>query len=454
MRFTTSLAAVALALAIALPAMAAVSPQEAHKLGTSLTPVGAEMAASKDGFIPAYTGGLTSAPAGYQKGSGIRPDPYAADKPRLVITSKNMATYAKELTAGAQQLLKSNPSFRIDVYPTHRPVAYPKQILANTLKNATNAKSVNGGLGIQDALPGVPFPIPKTGAEAMWNHLLKYEGADIRAKFDIWNVDASGTPILATAGEGYDTWPIYEVQNLTKPIKGTDPYWRIKITYSAPARRSGEALMLVDAVNPLMQPRRAWQYLPGQRRVKLAPSIAYDTPNPGAAGAATYDDSGIFNGAMDRYDWKLLGKKEMIVPYDANKLVYAKNASTVLKPKFLNPDDVRWELHRVWVVEATLKPGKRHIYAKRVFYLDEDSWAALASDEYDAHNTLYRSSFDNFTFSYDAQAPFAECMVTYDFIAGSYSLSGLVGPYYGVKYIKSLPASEWSPDALAGAGIN
>ncbi len=61
-------------------------------------------------------------------------------------------------------------------------------------------------------------------------------------------------------------------------------------------------------------------YLPGQRRVKAAPDVAYDTPNPGTAGATTYDDAFMFNGAMDRYDFKLIGKKEMYVPYNAYKL--------------------------------------------------------------------------------------------------------------------------------------
>ena len=36
--------------------------------------------------------------------------------------------------------------------------------------------------------------------------------------------------------------------------------------------------------------------------MKLAPDIAYDTPNPGTTGTATYDDAFVFNGAIDRYD--------------------------------------------------------------------------------------------------------------------------------------------------------
>jgi len=271
-------------------------------------------------------------------------------------------------------------------------------------------------------------------------------------KYDNWNVDASGNPALATSGKLFVEYPYYDPKK-TKPAEELDEYFRTKIFYNAPARRAGEALMAVDVVNPLKRPRRAWLYLPGQRRVKLAPDIAYDTPNPGTAGSATYDDAWLFNGAMDRYDFKLIGKKEMLVPYNTYRLTYHNKAADVTTPQFINPDLVRWELHRVWVVEATLKPGKRHIYAKRTFYLDEDSWTALAADQFDAKGKLYRASFAHMSPSYDAKTPNAETQVFYDLTSGVYNISFLMGPYDGVRYINPLPANEWSPDALAGAGI-
>jgi hypothetical protein len=108
----------------------------------------------------------------------------------------------------------------------------------------------------------------------------------------------------------------------------------------------------------------------------------------------------------------------------------------------------------VWVVEATLKPGKRHIYNKRVFFLDEDSWMAVASDQYDANGKLYRSSFAFQSYSYDAQAPFGDTFAIYDFNSGAYNITGLFGPHHGLKYMTELPKDTfWSPEALAGAGL-
>jgi len=445
---------IAIAIASLATAAAAVTPEEAKQLGTTLTAVGAEKAGNKDGTIPEYTGGLKEVPPSFKKGSGIRPSPFEAEKPRLVIDAKNAAQYGDKLTEGTKELLKRYPTMRLDVYPTQRVVALPQKVLANTAKNAVATKSVNGGLGVEGMLPGVPFPMPKTGSEAMWNHLVRYTGVAYNLKYETYNVDAAGVPSLVTAGSLVNEFPLYDAKRADTPAKDTDAYWKVKVAYTGPARRAGEAMMLVDSINPMAQPRRAWQYLPGQRRVKLAPDLAYDTPNPGAAGAATYDDVSVFNGAIDRYDWKLVGKKEMYVPYSTYRLTYHKPASDITKPQHLNPDLVRWELHRVWVVEATLKADKRHIYAKRVFFLDEDSWTALASDQYDARGQLFRSSFAFPSQSYDVQAPFGDTFAIYDFTSGVYNISGLFGTYGGLKYMTELPRdSAWTPDALAGAGV-
>lgn len=434
-------------------AMAGVSADEAKKLGSTLTPVGAEVAGNADKTIPAYTGGLTTAPAGYQKGSGIRPDPFAADKPLYSITAANMAQHEAKLTAGTRELLKRFSTMRVDVYPTHRSAAYPKAVLENTLKNATAVKTVDGGLGVEGTYAGIPFPIPKSGQEAMWNHLLRYSGNTYVAKYDSINVNASGSAVLATTGEMTVEYPYYDPKR-TGQSASKDIYFRAKVAYSAPARRAGEGLLVQDYINVLENPRKGWQYLPGQRRVKMSPDLAYDTPNTATAGTSTFDDTYVFSGGMDRYDWKLVGKKEVLVPYNAFKLAYAKDPYAVTTPNHINPDFLRWELHRVWVVEATLKEGKRHIYSKRNFYLDEDSWYALASDQYDARGQLYRAGFQAFTPFYEQPSPGTTSQFFYDFATGSYNVIGLLGAYStGLKFIDPMPEKQWTPDALAGAGV-
>jgi hypothetical protein len=440
--------AATLALAFSATAQAGVSAEEAKALGTTLTPIGAEKAANKDGTIPAYTGGLTTPPAGFKAGDGIRPNPFAADKPRLVIDAKNMAAQSAQLTEGTKALLTKYPSFRVDVYPTQRSVAFPKWVADNTAKAAVNAKTLNEGRSMQGAHAGFPFPIPKTGNEAMWNHLVRFNGHAYESKYRNLTVDASGRTTLATEGVSVQEFPFWDNSKTS-----ADTFWRIKLTYTGPARRAGEALMLVDPLDIGTKDRRAWIYLPGQRRTKVAPDLSHDTPNPGTAGATTFDDTFIFNGSMDRFDFKLVGKKEMIVPYNTYTAVYGAKQDDLLKPNHLNPDLVRWELHRVWVVEATLKEGKRHVYSKRTFYLDEDSWAALASDEYDARGQLYRTGFAYMAPSYDAPAPYSDMFGHYDLVSRVYSLTGFIAETGGMRHTKALPEREWTADSLAGAGV-
>ena len=448
MRFTTRIIAAALAAAWAGAAFGTVTAEEAKQLGTTLTPVGAEKAGNKDGTIPEYKGGMTTAPAAFKAGDGIRPNPFATEKPRLTIDAKNMAQHADKLTEGTKALLQKHPTFRVDVYPTHRTVAFPKFVTDNTMKNAAKAKTTNDGRSIEGAHAGFPFPIPKTGYEAMWNHLVRFNGQAYEAKYRNLSVDANGRPSLSTEGNSVQEYPFWDNSKTS-----ADTYWRIKLTYTGPARRAGEALLLVDPLDIGTKDRRAWSYLPGQRRVKVAPDFAHDTPNPGTAGATTFDDTFIFNGSMERFDFKLLGKKEMFVPYNAYTAVYQSKQDDLLKPNHLNPDLVRWELHRVWVVEATLREGKRHVYSKRVFYLDEDSWAALASDEYDARGQLYRTGLAYMAPSYDLPAPFTDMFSHYDLVARLYSVTGFIAETGGLRHTKPYADREWTADSLAGAGV-
>jgi hypothetical protein len=448
MKIRYSFIVIGLLLASAVSALGAVSAEEAKMLGTTLTAVGAEKEGNADGSIPPYTGGLTTPPANFKEGSGIRPDPFADEKPLFSINAGNMSKYDDKLTEAAKVLMKKYQTFRIDVYPTHRTVALPKYVLDATAINAVTAQTTNGGLGIENARSGVPFPIPKDGYEAMWNHLLRFTGEAIEYKFRCWNINSAGRKSLSSSGTAQQEFPYYNKLN-----PSADTYIMLKINYNAPARRNGEALMAVDPLNLAEKSRVAHQYLPGQRRVKLAPEIAFDTPNPGAAGMATYDDAFIFNGSMERYNFKLVGKKEMYVPYNEYKMQYHTKSDDLFLPHHINPDHVRFELHRVWVVEATLKPGKRHIYTKRIFYLDEDSWVALASDQYDARGQLFRAAFSTFTYSYDAQAPFVDAIFYYDLIANSYNLQMHFGDGGYLRHTSPFPKNEWSPDSLAGSGI-
>ncbi|HSI55795.1 MAG TPA: DUF1329 domain-containing protein [Ramlibacter sp.] len=441
------LAALAVA-AIAAPALSAVTADEARALGTTLTPIGAEKAANKEGTIPAYTGGLTTPPAGFKAGDGIRPNPFAAEKPRLVVDAKNMAQHGAQLTEGTKALIQKFPSFRVDVYPTHRSAAFPKWVGDNTAKMALQAKTANEGRSMQGAHAGFPFPIPKTGYEAMWNHLVRFNGPAYESKYRNLTVDANGRTTLVTEGTSVQEYPFWDNSKTS-----ADTFWRIKNTYTGPARRAGEALMVVDPIDMGSKERRAWMYLPGQRRVKVAPDLSHDTPNPGTAGATTFDDLFMFTGSMDRFDFKLVGKKEILVPYNAYQAVYQAKQDDLLKPNHLNPDLVRWELHRTWVVEATLREGKRHVYGKRTFYLDEDSWAILASDEYDLRGQLYRVGFAYMAPSYDQPAPYTDMFGHYDLVARVYSLIGFIAESGGMRAVKALPDREWTADSLAGAGI-
>jgi len=431
-----------------ITAQAGVTPEEAAKLKTELTPLGGEKAGNKDGSIPAWDGGYTKAPAGYQSGQQ-RPDPFATEKSLFSITAKNMDQYADKLTEGQKALFKKFPTYRIDVYPTHRTAAAPQWVYDNTFKNATRANTPNTGDTVEGAYGGAPFPIPKTGSEVMWNHVLRWNGEAALMPERSYVIGSDGKLVLASEAINEFNFPFNYKDG--SPEKNNGEFWNDYQTTKAPSFKSGESLLFRDQMK-VGDGRQAWQYLVGQRRVRRAPTLGYDTPNPVNSGADMVDQAFIFNGYQDKYQWKLIGKKEMYIPYNMNSFFLQKDAD-VIGPKHLNPDHVRWELHRVWVVEATLAPGKRHVEPKRVFYFDEDTWIAVLSDGWDAQGQLWHSSMSFPWIVYELPGVLAQQFSVYDFNKGSYSAHTFGELSVQYKVMPPYPASNFTPESMAARGV-
>jgi hypothetical protein len=430
-------------------AAAAVPPEQAQRLRTTLTPDGAEKAGNQQGTIPEWTGGYTTVWKGYKSGQP-RPDPFADEKPILRITAANADEYTDKLSEGIKALLKRFPSYRLDIYPTHRTAAAPQWVYDDTFRNATRARTTHGGVSIEGAYGGIPFPIPTTGAEVMWNHLLQWSGESARWGFRTLIV-AGGRRILASGGTFDAQWPYYDKDGSLEKFRGI--FGLIKLLTTAPPFRVGENLLVHDPVDQFGQGRRAWQYLVGQHRVRRAPTISYDNPDTVASGYNFFDEAFMFNGALDRYDWKLLGKREMFIPYNCQDF-HVQKVDVALGPDHVNPDHLRWELHRVWVVEATLASGKRHVMPKRRFYVDEDTWAVASADGWDAGGRLWHVSHSVPMIVPEVPAVVTIPYIIYDFqkrgyVAGSLFNEG--GDYYEV--MPHRPEDAFSPAALAAEGV-
>lgn len=403
--------------------LAAVSPEEAARLGKDLTPLGAERAGNSDGSIPEWDPSLTVIPADFVAGSDNYVNPYRDEKPLYTVDVDNWQNYSEVLTDGAKAMFeKLGPhGFKINVYPTKRTGEAPDWIYANARKNATAAVLVADGQKIEGNLPGTPFPIPQSGLEVLWNHMVRYAEPSSQ-RYDVYYVSSNGKPILSTTAYASAVYPAFE--NPDEEV-GDKPWAKLRINYMAPARRAGEILLVHEpgADYTKGKGRKAWQYLTGQRRVRLAPAVAFDTPNPAVAGTSTYDDAGIWNGSPERYDWKLLGKREMLIPYSSYEFLFEKEVEDLLGEKFLAPEFTRWEKHRVWVVEGTLKEGLRHLYSKRRMYFDEDSWAASSGEVYDGRGNLWRVQFSYPAKLYDRKTG-TGASSAYDLLQNIYNLNG------------------------------
>lgn len=433
-------------------AMAKISADEAAKLGTSLTPMGAEKGANADGSIPEWTGGITSAPAGYTPGQH-HIDPFAGDKVEFTVTAQNLSQYRDLLTPGQIKLFETYPdTYKMNVYQTRRSASFPQHVYDATVANATRAELIEGGNGITQAAVGVPFPVPATGLEAIWNHILRYRGE---------SVIRQGGQAAPTAGGDFTYIGFNEQLILPYNVKGAQPeqlqesniLFKFKQKVSEPARLAGTALLVHETMDQIKTPRQAWTYNTGQRRVRRAPNVAYDAPGTASDGLRTTDDFDMYNGAPDRYTWTLKGKQELLIPYNdyrlhSNELSY----KDIVKPGHINPEHVRYEKHRVWVVEANLKEDTRHIYKKRVFFIDEDSWQIAVTDIYDNRDQLYRVGVAHGLNYYELPAQWSTLEVFHDLQSRRYIAIGLDNQAKMYDFSSKLEEKSFTPAALRREG--
>lgn len=397
---------------------------DASELGKSLTLFGAVAAANADGSIPAYKGGV-QAPAGFKPGADRYPDPFANEKPLYSITKDNLAQYQAALSEGAVAMFQHYPDYRIDVYPTHRSIRYPKWFLDNTAKNdgTTKLEGVVEGDKVAGAAPdgypfqGVPFPEPKSGYEVMWNALMRLGPPVSVMRSKNYLVDASGK---INDLPGFDASYFHPWSEETGALRKRtfDGVFGFSTLLTSPPTSAGTHFLSYytpDAAAP--QP--IWFYTPGQRRVRKAPEFAYDIPMAAYAGVLFWDEPWGFVGRMDRFDMKLVGKREMIVPYNVFGITNHQGKDA-LKPNFVDPGAVRWEKHRVWVVEGVRKPDARHAYSKRNIFIEEDCWCIVGAEAYDDSGKLWRITQNYMWPAYDTGGMNGDSFMTADLRKGNY----------------------------------
>ncbi|MGB3810836.1 MAG: DUF1329 domain-containing protein [Parvibaculum sp.] len=443
--------AIALAVCAPMAAHAAVPDAQINRLGSDLTPIGAEKAG--EGDIPAWTGGLQTVPSNvsYKPGDHLQ-DPFASDPIKFTINAGNAAQYDAVLTDGYKAMMKAYPDYKMNVYQTRRSCAYPDRVYEATKNNAKVGELNGGGSGVAGAVMGFPFPIPNNAFEIMWNHTLRYRSFKVVRQFAAAPVTRSGDYTLTIVQDE-------AILNWSDPSKkSAEDLNNISLYYIAntiaPAREAGNVILVLEALNATLNGgRQAWQYSPGTRRVRRAPNISYDNPGTNSDGLSTSDAFDGFNGALDRYDWAVIDKKPMIVAANSYKAEGAKYKD-LIKPLHLNQDLVRYELHRTWNFEAKLKASTRHVYARRVYHNDEDAWQVSAVELYDGRGQLWRVQESQTLQRYNVPLCNSAAETVYDLQAGRYLALGMQNEEPPVNYFADeLDPSRYTPNSIRQLGV-
>ncbi|MFK8013293.1 MAG: DUF1329 domain-containing protein [Marinicellaceae bacterium] len=413
------------------------------------TPVGAQKSGNASGTIPAWTGGITSPPAGYAQGDHHQ-DPFASDQIKFTIDSSNYSQYADNLSVGQKAMFDKYDTYKMNVYQTRRSASFPQRIYEKTIENGKTGKLIAGGEGVTGVAEGFPFPNPQNAYELILNHKLKFKGSGgVRYNNQVAPTASGRYTVVKLKEELLGKY--YTEGNTIDDIDNILLYFYQVV--ESPARLAGRILLVHETMNQTETPRQAWIYNPGQRRVRRAPNVAYDNPGTASDGLRTNDMTDMFNGAMDRFDWKVVGKKEMYVPYNSYKVHSGDlDYSDIVKPGHLNPDLMRYEIHRMWVVEATLKDGVRHINSRRTFYLDEDSYQIMLIDHYDSRGNIWRFSEAHSINYYDVPTFWSTVETHHDLRSGRYVAVGLDNKDPVNTFNVPLSEANYTPQALRKRG--
>jgi hypothetical protein len=451
MRMTKLLASAAVLALLASPSAAQDRQALADRLGQDLTPMGAERAGNADGTIPAWTGGLGPDDVNYDPATQNPPNFFAGDQPRFTITAGNMAQYADKLTPGYQALLSTYDSYKMTVYPSRRVCAYPQEVYDANRRNVLVGDLTPDGNGIVNSVMGAPFPIVTQGLHAVWNHTLRYRGFKLTRQFAAAPVTAGGSYTLLRVQD--EAIIHYNDPSITTTAELDNVSLRYISNTIAPARAAGSIILVHETINQAVRQRDAWQYSPGTRRVRRAPNIAYDNPGTNTDALSTSDSFDGYNGSPDRYDWNLVGKVERFIAYNNYDATNARYAQ-LLGQRHLNQDLVRYELHRVWQVDATLRPDTRHVYARRVKYFNEDSHALSTAELYDGRGELWRIQEVHQQAMPHVPLCATTAEVVYDLQNGRYLALALRNEEPPVNYFANeLDESRYQPARLRQLGV-
>ncbi|ABC28895.1 protein of unknown function (DUF1329) [Hahella chejuensis KCTC 2396] len=434
---------------IAQSAPAKAPPDQTARLDRDLTPLGAERAGSEGGEVPPWDGGIKQPPANYNPDKW-HADPFDADVPRFIINAGNAQDYSDKLTEGHKALLQKYPSdYILKVYPSRRSASYPDHVYAALKQNAAKAELMPRGTGVKGSLITSPFPIPNQGVEIIWNHILRYRGeeAAFRSSFAATLPDGSYTPVTTD----YEYFFVYAQQH-NRPEDIDNKIFYLKTEVVAPAKLAGTMNLVHETLDQIRSPRQSWGYQAGERRVRRSPNLAYDGEAPNSEGVRTTDQIDMYNGAPDQYEWTLIAKKIIYVPYNAYPL-HSSNLrmNDIVRPGHINQEHARYEAHRVWVVEGVLREGLGHIYHKRRMYFDEDSWQLLVAEDYDDKGELWRVSEAHVVNYYEVKAPWTTLEVIYDLKSGRYFVDGLDNEERPRDFAPGLRDSDFSTSAVRRA---
>jgi hypothetical protein len=236
-----------------------------------------------------------------------------------------------------------------------------------------------------DGISGFPFPEPKTGWEVAWNYDFNNRGDSLDYGTRGFRVDRTTGLDSGSVIKNSWLWFVSRTEVSPKPrIPDKDNprgvRWAFLMEFEHPQAMAGSRIMNYR-YRDFSKDDESYMWMAEFRRVQKQVASQKATTDPGME--RCMEDHDGFNNHITANDYRLLGRKELLVARHIDPDQWVRVSGQYLW------SGVQRERVNTYVVEAIPK-DTNHVYSKRIWYVDPEDFFIKWVEGYDREGKLWR----------------------------------------------------------------
>jgi len=267
----------------------------------------------------------------------------------------------------------------------YKPAAETSGVIAATKQYAPTVKTdAEGRITNYTDIAGCPFPNPKTGLELAYNFECNTRGDTYHSRWaPLPNTNPRTRTDRIADEEFWEMFFIHRCDLDPKPNYTDNPkgIHRGQLMHMyLPPEMLNSRLLTVRFIDD-SKPDDSYLYYAQFRRIRRLSTAERTNAIDGTD--QIYDDGYMWDSPVHRNTYKLIGKKDMLVPRHTDPTQSKRIMGQGM------PNNISYERCNMYVVEAVNKDPS-YIYKKRVWYIDPETYLILWQEMWDSYGKYWK----------------------------------------------------------------